>query len=98
VPALHVPVPLQVPDGVSTPLLQDAAPQLVPAGGNAHVPVVVQSVAPHVPPIGLHVIAQQCVPVLDVPQTPLAHWSFAPHGAPEPPFATHVPVGPGFAQ
>jgi hypothetical protein len=54
----------------------------------------VQSVAPHAPPTGLHVAAQQWVPVPDTPQTPAEHWSFALHGAPPPPFGTQVPPGP----
>jgi hypothetical protein len=92
VPALHAPAPSHVPAGVSTPLLHEAPPQLVPAGGNTHAPVALQSVAPHTPPSGLHVMAQQWVPVPDTPQVPLTHWSFALHVMPGPTFGTQAPA------
>jgi hypothetical protein len=98
VPLLHVPEPLQVLAAVSMPALHDAAPQVVPAAGNTQAPVALQSVAPHVPPIGLHDAAQQWVPVPATPQTPAEHWSFAVHAAPAPPLGTHVPAAPGFLQ
>jgi hypothetical protein len=85
---------LHVLAGVSWPALQEAALQLVPAAGNAHAPVAVQSVAPHAPPTGPQLTAQQWVPAPDAPQTPAEHWSFALHVAPAPPFGTHMPPGP----
>jgi hypothetical protein len=89
----HAPLPLHV-----LPRLP-VAPQLVLLPGNTHAPVASQSVAPHAPPIGLHVAAQQCVPVPATPQLfGMLHWSFELHAAPALPFATHVPFAPGLLQ
>jgi hypothetical protein len=60
--------------------------------------VFVQSVVPQAPPEQDVAGAQQCVPVPAVPQRLLVHWLFPPHSAPDPPFAAHVPLGPGFWQ
>ena len=77
---LHTPEPLQVPREVSWPLVH-VPPQLVPFG-ETQAPVASQSVAPQVPPDGLHAAAQQCVPVPEVPQKLLVQWAFAVQAAP----------------
>jgi hypothetical protein len=46
--------------------------QVLPLG-KEHAPEIVQSFAPHAPPIGLHVAVQQRVPVPLVPQMPFVH-------------------------
>jgi hypothetical protein len=63
-----------------------------------HAPVALQSVAPQVPPVGEHAAVQQCVPAPPTPQTPVVHWSTAPHAAPGPPFGAQFPEAPGFWQ
>jgi len=73
-------------------------PHAVEALGKTQAPLASQSVAPQTPPVGLHDIAQQWLPVPPTPQTPAAHWSFALHTAPAPPPGTQVPLGPGFWQ
>jgi hypothetical protein len=77
VPAVHEPLPSQLPAVVSCPLLHAGLPHEVLLSGNRHAPVdASQPVAPQAPPVGLHAAAQQ-VPVPARPHTPLVHWSFA---------------------
>jgi hypothetical protein len=54
------------------------------------VPVPLQDVAPHVPPV-VHVMEQQ-LPVPVVPQTLLVHWSGAEHPPPGFCFCRHTPL------
>ena len=99
VPGAQVPAPLHVLV-VSMPPAHASVPHPVPLG-KEHVPVTLQSVAPHAPPVGLHVAAQQWVPGPPspiVPHWPLVHWSVAVHTAPAACFGTHLPLAPGFAQ
>jgi hypothetical protein len=51
--------------------------------------VLLQDVAPHVPPV-VHATEQQ-LPVPVVPQTPLVHWSLFVHAAPSDRCGTHMP-------
>jgi hypothetical protein len=90
VPPMHVPAPSHVPPFVSVPFWHEEAPQLVPLGGYTHAPVLLQSVAPHVPPV-VQAAVQQRVPVPDGPHTPLVHWSVAPQTAPAAPIAKQTP-------
>jgi hypothetical protein len=82
-PALQLPAPLHVDAAVRTLLLQEAAAHTFPLG-KTHAPDVLQSVAPHVPPVGVQAAAQQCVPVPPRPQMPLVHSLLAEHAAPGP--------------
>src|SRR5438105_1038835 len=97
VPALQVPLPLQVGAVVNVEPLHDGLPQLAPEIGKAHAPVPPQPVAPQVPPIGEQAAVQQ-FPVPTVPQTPLVHWLLPLHAPPALSFATQVPLAPGFEQ
>jgi hypothetical protein len=90
VPPMHEPAPSQVPPLVRTPFWHEEAPQLIPLGGYTHAPVVLQSLAPHVPPV-VQAAVQQWEPVPDAPHTPLVHWSVAPQTAPGACCATHMP-------
>jgi hypothetical protein len=92
----HVPLPLQVPAGVSTPLAQ-VPPHAVPLVGYTHAPDALQSVAPQAP-LPVQAAVQQCVPVPPGPQSESVHWSFAVHVAPAAPLATQVPEAPGVEQ
>jgi hypothetical protein len=96
VPPAQVPAPLHEAPVVSCPDAQTVQDVVFP--GKAHAPLGSQSVAPQVPPVGLHAAVQQREPVPPMPQTPLVHWSIALHVAPAPPFATQVPETPGFVQ
>jgi hypothetical protein len=74
--------------------LQNGLPQTVPIGaGTVQAPSALQS-AQHAP---VHVAVQQW-PVPETPQMSLAHWSWAEHAAPGPPFAMQTPEAPGFWQ
>ncbi len=84
-----MPSPLHV-DVVSSPFEHDV-PHGVPLDGSTHAPVAaLHPVAPHAPPIGEHVDAQQS-PAPATPQTPLVHWSLAEH-EPVALFGTHCPL------
>jgi hypothetical protein len=72
-PAVQEPAPLHVLIVTVLPGVGHDEPQIVAGAGNTQAPVASQSDAPHVPPTGLHVAAQQCVPAPIGPHTPAAH-------------------------
>jgi hypothetical protein len=80
---VQLPEPSQFPAGVIVEPEHDALLHMVVLGGNTHMPAVLQPVAPQVPPDGLHDVVQQ-LPMPEVPQRALVHWSFAVHGVPAP--------------
>jgi hypothetical protein len=96
VPAVQPPALLHVPAGVSDEPEHDAVPHDVELVGNTHAPLELQPVAPHVPAVGLHALAQQ-LPLPARPHTLLVHWLLPVH-APVTSLAMQVPLPPGFAQ
>jgi hypothetical protein len=70
-------------------LLHVDGPHGLPKPGYTHMPLVSQSVAPHVPLVTQLAVGEQQWPVPAAPQTPLEQCALAPHACPFPSSGAH---------